>query len=191
MSEVEEALAPVIIYCKLVAAYCSKSLFYKCYGLAFLALNILALCWPLPTFLQGNSFDFNKIIYLNNIVLTFVVVLRHAGNVYFVICGQNGLETLFEVFNAQFKSLACCTEKLRRLRRQQIGLVVGSVLLKIVLMCIEMSVYPYDLDNSLIYMGIYFASFMQTASDLLLGALANVTRILLESINSNIEVRIQ
>jgi hypothetical protein len=189
MSEVEEALAPIIIYCKLVAAYCSKSLYCKCYSLAFLALNIFTLCWPLPTFLQGNSFDFNKIIYLNNVVLTFVVVLRHAGNIHFVLCGQNGLQALFKVFSAQFTSLACGREKLRKLRRRQIGLVVVSVLLKSALLCTEFSTYPYDLDNALMYLGIYFAAFMQTASDLLLAALANVTRILLEIINANIEVR--
>jgi hypothetical protein len=189
MSEVEEALSPIIIYCKVAAAYCSKSVYCKCYSLALLALNIFALCWPLPTFLQGNSFDFNKIIYLNNIVLSFVVVLRHAGNIYFILCGQNELETLFEMLSAQFTDLDCGREELRKLRRRQICLVVVPLLLKSALLYAEMTTYPYDLDNALMYLGIYFAEFMQTACDLLLGALANVTRILLESINGNIEVR--
>jgi len=108
---------------------------------------------------------------------------------YFIALGHSDYVNLKNVFNTLLKSLNYGS-KLERLYWRQVYIIAGAAISKIILIYIEYATYPTDLNNVLLILTWYVSIFMVSAMDFLLGALAELTRIVLEEINSKIKVKV-
>jgi len=184
--DIESALRPVFVLLKLLGGFPEGPILYKIYSVAIILCNLITSVSMISYFTQNIGREYNSIMDFSSTVFCLLAILRQLGHIYFVLFNGKSFRKLLNSVNALIKLLSCSKEVSRKAFKLQIYFsLIGAMM--IISFVIEGSSYAFTTIHSVYIYYHYFSFAMVIAYDLTFSAFALTSKIMIATINNNLQ----